>query len=74
MSISSPPRPPGHPDRFLDAQEALEDSVLDLVEMAVAAGWREKEAVAAIVSIAEHRMLAIGKNEELDDLLRRLNL
>ncbi|KQW30734.1 hypothetical protein ASC71_00065 [Rhizobium sp. Root1240] len=56
---------------MLDAQEALEGAVLDLVERAVAAGWGEVEAVAAIVAVAENRMLAIGENEETDRLIAR---
>lgn len=74
MTIPNPPRPEDHPDRFIDAQEALEASVLELVEKAVEAGWGEKEAIAAIIAVAENRMLAIGKNDELDAILRRLNL
>lgn len=74
MGINGPPRPSNHPDRFLDAQEAIEDEVLSLVDRAAAAGWAEVEAVAAIVAVAEHRMLALGKNAELDEILRRLNL
>lgn len=45
-----------------------------LVDRAVAAGWGEIEAVAAIVAVAEHKMLALGKNAELEEILRRLNL
>lgn len=74
MTINRPLRPPEHPDRFLDAQEAIEQEFLALVERAVVAGWGEAEAITATVAVAENRMLAIGKNEELDALLRRLNL
>lgn len=76
MTITPPPRPAEHPDRFLDAQEAIEGAVLDVVEHAVASGWSEIEAVAAIVAIAENRMLAIGENEtvnsQIEDLRKRL--
>lgn len=74
MDIPSPPRGSDHPDRFVDAQEALEAAVLMLVEKAVAAGWGEREALAAVISVAENRALALGENDELDALLRRLNL
>ena len=74
MPVSQPPRPEGHPDRFLDAQEAIEAAVLKLVEEAVAAGWGEREAIAAVVAVAENRMLAVAENDEIDDLLRKLNL
>lgn len=72
MSITPPPRPTDHPDRFLDAQEAIEAEVLQVVDAAVAAGWAEVEAVAAIVAIAENRMLAIGENEKLTKLLAEI--
>lgn len=65
MPITPPPRPPEHPDRFLDAQEALEAAVLQIIENAVAAGWGEIEALEAAISIAENRMLAIGENDRM---------
>lgn len=74
MTIKPPPRPEGHPDRFLDAQEAIEAAVLELVEKAVAAGWGEREAIAAVISVAENRALALAENDEIDDLLKRLKL
>lgn len=74
MTTTLPPRPEGQPDRFLDAQEAVEAAVLELIENAVAAGWAEREVIAAIIAVAENRMLAVAENEELDELLRRLNL
>lgn len=74
MTIPAPPRPEDHPDRFLDAQEAIEAAVLEVIEKAVAAGWGERETLAAVISVAENRALALGANDELDDLLKRLNL
>lgn len=74
MDIPSPPRGSEHPDRFLDAQEAIEAAVLEIVERAVAVGWSEREVIAAVVAVAENRMLALAENDEIDDLLRRLNL
>lgn len=65
MPITPPPRPPEHPDRFLDAQEAMEAAVLQIIENAVAAGWGEIEALEAAVSIAENRILAIGENDRM---------
>lgn len=50
--------------------------MLEVIEHAVASGWSEIEAVAAIVAIAENRMLAIGENEtvnrQIEDLRKRL--
>lgn len=74
MTITPPPRPEGHQDRFLDAQEAIEAAVLELVEKAVAAGWREHEAIAAVIAVAENRALALAENDEIDALLKRLKL
>lgn len=75
MTITPPPRPSDHPDRFLDAQEAIEPALLQVVEDAVAAGWGEVEAVAAVVTVAENRMLAIGENEavtrQIEELRKR---
>lgn len=62
MTINPPPRPIDHPDRDLDAQEAIEPLVLEIVDRAVAAGWNEVEMIAAIVAVAENRMLAIKAN------------
>lgn len=72
MTINPPPRSPDHPDRFLDAQEAVEDAVSRIVEDAVAAGWGEAEAIAAVVTVAENKMLAITEDAYLDGLLKRL--
>ena len=48
--------------------------MLELTEKAVAAGWAEREVIAAVIAVAETRMLALAENEEIDELLRRLNL
>ncbi len=75
MTITPPPRPAEHPDRFLDAQVAIETDILQVVEDAVAIGWGEVEALAAIVALAENRMLAICENErvnrQIDELRKR---
>lgn len=75
MTIAPPPRPTDHPDRFLDAQEAIEADVLQLVDDAVGTGWGEVEALAAVVAVAENRMLAICENErvnrQIEDLRTR---
>jgi len=75
MTITPPRRAADHPDRFLDAQEAIEGDVLDLVDQAVKAGWGEVEALAAMVTVAENRMLALCENErvnrQIEELRRR---
>lgn len=72
MAINTPPRPRDHPDRFIDAQEAIEESVLRLLEEAVAAGWGQDEAIAAIIAVADNKMLSLSENELLAELLRKL--
>jgi hypothetical protein len=72
MTITPPPRPADHPDRLLDAQEAVEDDVLDVVDKAVEAGWGEVEALAAVVAVAENRMLAICENERVNRQIEEL--
>lgn len=72
MTITPPPRPAEHPDRFLDAQEAIEGDVLDVVDKAVEAGWGEVEALAAMVAVAENRMLAICENKRVSRQIEEL--
>jgi len=72
MTITTPPRPADHPDRFVDAQEAVEDDVLNVVDKAVEAGWGEFEALAAVVAVAENRMLAIWENERVNRQIEEL--
>jgi hypothetical protein len=72
MSIHPPGKPLDHPDRFLDCQQALEPAFQNVVERATAAGWEEVEVVAALVTLADHHMLARGENIALDELLADL--
>ncbi len=72
MSITPPPRPADHPDRFLDMQEAIEAAVLHVVEDAVEMGWGEIEAIAAVVAVAENRMLSICENERVNRQIEEL--
>lgn len=72
MTISAPHRQVDHPDRTLDAQEAIEASFLVLVDQAVAAGWGELEAIAAIIALAENRALALAENQKVGDTLKQL--
>lgn len=72
MTITPPPRPADHPDRFLDAQEAIEGDVLDVVDKAVGSGWGEVEVLAAMVAVAENRMLAICENERVNRQIEEL--
>lgn len=75
MTIVPPPRPADPPDRLLDAQEAIEADVLQIIDDAVGMGWGEVEALAAVVVVAENRMVAICENErvnrQIEELRRR---
>ena len=45
----------------------------DVIEAAIAAGWREEETLAAIIEVAENLMLVNVNNAELDALLKALS-
>ncbi|WP_220326906.1 hypothetical protein [Rhizobium wenxiniae] len=60
-----------HPDRFLQCQEAMAGA---FSEAAVKAGWRPEEVSAAMVELADHLMLGIIANRDVDrdlSILRR---
>mgnify|MGYP000066441080 CR=1 FL=1 len=71
MTMKPPPRHKDHPRRFLDAQQAVEQAVLRIVEDAVAAGWGPAEITAAIVTVAENKLLALSEDAYLEDLAKR---
>lgn len=58
-----------YPDRFIDCQEALMPGFLVLLESAVASGWTENEAIAALTELADGRWLANGENIDLQRVL-----
>ncbi|TCV68709.1 hypothetical protein EDE09_111144 [Neorhizobium sp. S3-V5DH] len=51
---------------------AVELPIQDVIEAAVAAGWSEAEALAAIIEVADNLMLANVNNAELDALLKAM--
>ena len=63
--IPKPQLRPGHPRRFAECQRAVEDRVLTVFGEAVAAGWSEDEALAAIVGVADTTQIALHHNELL---------
>ena len=65
MTVTPPPRPIADPDRIQDAQAAIEEAVLQVIDDAVQAGWGEIEALEAVRSVAENLLLSIGDNEKL---------
>jgi hypothetical protein len=46
------------PDRVLDCEFYLEPAVVDIVDLALEAGWSGDEIEAALLSLARHRVLA----------------
>lgn len=67
--VKEPLRSDEYPDRFLDCQEALMPGFLVLLESAVASGWDENEAIAALVELADCRWLSNGENNDLQIVL-----
>lgn len=68
-SISGPRIPFEHPDRFLSCQEEIDAAVREIIHAAVLAGWTEQEASAALVEVADNRMLALVANAETDAMI-----
>lgn len=64
------------PDRHIRCQDALQCAFHDLICAAVAAGWNEREAIAAVGELADNHMLALDANNEttaLLDLLKKMS-
>ena len=60
------------PDRFLKCQEAMADGVSDVALSAIKAGWRPEEVAAALVELADHVMLGILANRDVERSLANL--
>lgn len=58
-----------HPDRFLSCQEAIDVAVREILDAATLAGWTENEVTAALVEVADNRMLALAANAETGGLI-----
>ncbi|QCM13765.1 hypothetical protein CFBP6625_25525 (plasmid) [Agrobacterium tumefaciens] len=67
--VKEPLRSDKYPDRFLDCQEALMPGFLVLLESAVASGWTENEAIAALIELADGRWLSNDENIDLQRVL-----
>lgn len=51
----APPRyPHDYPDRVLDCQEALEDRIIAVFDVAQIAGWSINEITVALIELAEN--------------------
>lgn len=68
--IEAPKNPPGHPDRVLSCEEALEiafnAALDDLVRQAVVAGWLLNEAEEAVLELAQTRRWVQLTSDEAD--------
>jgi hypothetical protein len=58
--IARPRRPRNHPDRFLECQRAVENTVIGAVGEASAAGWQKDEIIAAMIAVADDMQLALN--------------
>ncbi|PDT32268.1 hypothetical protein CO660_00025 [Rhizobium sp. L9] len=73
--IARPSVSEDHPDRQIRCQDAMQLAFERLVERAAAAGWSEREAVIAIIDLADNHMLSIAANNKTNallDLLKRM--
>ncbi|WP_313607090.1 hypothetical protein [Rhizobium sp.] len=61
-----PPTTEKHPDRFLQCQEAMASAITDVAMAAVKAGWKPEEVASAMVELADHMMLGVIANRNLD--------
>jgi len=59
-------------NRFVRCEQELEAEFQALVWKAVAAGWDEGEACAAIASLADHHILAMHYGEQTSAAIRKL--
>lgn len=59
-------------ERHIRCQEALQFAFLDLIAAAVAVGWKEREAIVAVLDLADNHMLALAANDGMSALLDAL--
>lgn len=61
-----PPTTEKHPDRFLQCQEAMAGAFTDVAMAAMEAGWKPEEVASAMVELADHMMLGVITNRDLN--------
>lgn len=74
MDRISPPTTDKYLDRFLECQEAMANPFTEVALSTVDAGWNAEEVAAALVELADHLMLGMIANRDLDrdlSILRR---
>ena len=64
--MNRPRTPTVYPDRHLECQEALEASVIAMIDEGQAAGWTVGDVTAALITLADNLMLADAANGETD--------
>lgn len=72
MQMSGPRQNQCPEGRFTRCEEDLEASFQALLWKAIAAGWDEGEACAAIASLADHHILSLGCNAGTEASIRKL--
>jgi hypothetical protein len=76
--MRSPRLPVRYPDRHLDCQEALESSVIAIINDGQAVGWSIADVTTALIAVADNLMLADAANREtdrdIDEALKRIGL
>lgn len=70
IKITSPQHPLSQ-ERLLQCEEALEPAFHQLLWAAINAGWDEVEASTAVAMIADHHILALAENQNLERILAR---
>jgi hypothetical protein len=66
MKRISPPTTNQQPDRFLQRQEAMAGGFTNVAMAAVEAGWKPEDVASAMVELADHMMLGVIANRDLD--------
>lgn len=57
------------PDRHLSCQEALQLAFEDILTAAAAAGWSEREIVAALIDLADNHMIGLREMQETSAII-----
>lgn len=73
MNSIKSPRSEFNEDRFLECQEALEESVRQLIGDAMRAGWGRDEAASAAIELIDAIVLGGRANDEVEELLRQFH-
>lgn len=61
-----------YPDRFWECQSALSPAFEELAKTAELAGWDASEVTAAIVALADSRVLMRAAEKDVDELLGKI--